>query len=45
MASGAAAERGILLTLQDMYVDFAAFTLKGNVLFQNIFSMLICRMP
>ena len=40
MASGAAAERGILLTLQDMYVDFAAFTLKGNVLFQNIFSML-----
>lgn len=39
MASGAAAKRGILLTIRDMYADFAAFTLKGNVLFQNPFSL------
>lgn len=36
---GAAAGRSLLSSMADMYRDFAAFTLKGNVLFQNIFSL------
>ncbi len=39
MASGAAAQAGFLSTLKGMYGDFLAFTLKGNVLFQNVFSL------
>lgn len=39
MASGVAAAKGILPTIKEMYRDFAAFTLKGNVLYQNIFSL------
>lgn len=39
MASGAAVERGFASVLKGMYIDFAAFSLKGNVLFQNIFSL------
>ncbi len=31
---------GILSTVQRMYTDFAAFTIKGNVLINNIFSLL-----
>ena len=30
---------GILGTLKEIYLDFAVFTLKGNVFFNNIFSM------
>lgn len=36
---GAAAGRGILSTLAGMCRDFAGFTLKGNVLFQNVYSL------
>ena len=36
---GAVSGDGLLAALGDMYRDFAAFTLKGNVLFQNLFSL------
>ena len=36
---GAVSGNGLLAALGDMYRDFAAFTLKGNVLFQNLFSL------
>lgn len=36
---GAASGEGILSALADMYRDFAGFTLKGNVLFQNVYSL------
>lgn len=39
LGKGAAASRGIVATVATMYRDFASFTLKGNVLFQNVFSL------
>lgn len=33
---------GLLATLQGMYVDFAAFTVHGNVLVNNVFSFTAC---
>lgn len=36
---GAASGQGLLSALAGMYRDFAGFTLKGNVLFQNVFSL------
>ena len=36
---GAASGQGILSALADMYRDFFGFTLKGNVLFQNVYSL------
>lgn len=42
MAAGAAVQGGILRTAAGMYSDFAAFSLKGNILFQNVFSLTAC---
>lgn len=42
MVSGAAAESGLLFTLVKMYKDFVGFTFGGNVLFQNIFTLIAC---
>ncbi len=39
VTSGAAAEIGLGGALKGMYTDFVAFSLKGNVLFQNAFSL------
>ena len=39
MASGTEVKGGITSLLKGMYGDFFAFSLKGNVLFQNIFSL------
>lgn len=39
MVSDVAAERGFVSVLKGMYIDFAAFSLKGNILFQNVFSL------
>ena len=39
-AGEAAAGGGILSTVKEMYWDFAAFTLKGNALYNNIFSLI-----
>ena len=39
MASGAASGKGIFAAIADMYLDFFRFSLKGNVLFQNIYSL------
>lgn len=39
VASGAAAEIGLPGALKGMYKDFIAFSLKGNALFQNVFSL------
>lgn len=39
MTSGMAADMGIVSALKGMYADFIAFSLKGNVLFQNVFSL------
>lgn len=36
--SNVAESKGLLATVKGMYVDFAAFSLKGNVLFNNLFS-------
>ena len=36
---GAVEKTGLLETVLKMYIDFAAFSLKGNVLFNNIFSL------
>ena len=33
---------GILATIKEMYVDFLAFTVHGNVLVNNIFSLAAC---
>lgn len=38
MSGEGAKGQGILVTLVSMYQDFLSFTLKGNVLFQNVFS-------
>lgn len=35
MASGGSASGGLLYSLKEIYHDFAAFTLKGNVLYNN----------
>lgn len=40
MASSSAAGKGIISVLKNMYGDFLAFSLKGNVLFQNVFSLI-----
>lgn len=42
MTSGAAVSRGLFSTVKGMYVDFLKFTLRGNVLFQNVFSAMAC---
>jgi hypothetical protein len=42
MLSGSAREGGIFSTVMGMYRDFAAFSLRGNVLFQNVFSLAAC---
>lgn len=39
MASGAASGKGIFSTIMEMYLDFFRFSLKGNVLFQNIYAL------
>lgn len=39
MLSSAAAKQGMISVLKNMYGDFFAFSMKGNVLFQNIFSL------
>lgn len=31
---------GLLATIKEMYIDFAAFSIKGNVVFNNVFSLL-----
>lgn len=38
-AENTAASGGILSTVKEMYLDFGAFSLKGNVVFNNIFSL------
>lgn len=38
-AQGAAAFQGLFATIVKMYRDFAAFSIKGNVIFNNIFSI------
>lgn len=40
MTSGS--DGGLIASLVGMYRDFLAFTLKGNVLFQNVFSLGAC---
>ncbi|MCI8286567.1 MAG: hypothetical protein HFH89_02675 [Lachnospiraceae bacterium] len=42
MTSGAASAAGLFSTVKEMYADFFRFTLKGNVLFQNFFSVSAC---
>lgn len=42
LGSGFALEGGLLGALKHMYHDFLAFTCKGNVLFQNVFSLAAC---
>jgi hypothetical protein len=42
MVSGSAAQSGLLSTVVSMYRDFVGFTVNGNVLYQNIFSLLAC---
>lgn len=42
MVSGSAAQSGLIATLVSMYKDFLGFTFGGNVLYQNIFSLLAC---
>jgi len=42
MVSGASTGGGILSVVGNMYRDFLGFTFGGNVLFQNIFSVLAC---
>ncbi len=42
MLSGASGGVGFLSAIGGMYRDFAGFTLKGNVLFQNVFSLAAC---
>jgi len=42
MLPGAPSGGGILSAMAGMYRDFAGFTLKGNVLFQNVFSLAAC---
>ena len=39
MVSGNAGEGGLLHSLKALYMDFAAFTLKGNVLYNNWISL------
>lgn len=39
MASGAVSGKGIFSRVIDMYLDFFRFSLKGNVLFQNIYAL------
>lgn len=38
MSSAASAQGGLFDTLATMYKDFAVFTIKGNVFFNNVFS-------
>ncbi len=40
LTGGAAEKAGILTVLRAMYADFATFTIKGNVLYNNVFSVL-----
>ncbi|WP_276947948.1 glucosyltransferase domain-containing protein [Acetatifactor muris] len=42
MTSGAASVGGFFSTIKEMYLDFFRFSLKGNVLFQNFFSVTAC---
>lgn len=42
LGGGGFLSRGILAGVADMYRDFFAFTFKGNVLFQNVFSLAAC---
>jgi len=42
MLSGNAQRNGIFAAVAGMYRDFLGFTFKGNVLFQNIFSLTAC---
>lgn len=42
MMLGTAGKSGILDSVMHMYRDFFAFTFKGNVLFQNAFSLAAC---
>lgn len=42
LSLGGGAGAGILSTAAQMYRDFLGFTLKGNILFQNVFSMTAC---
>ena len=37
--SGGAQRNGLLSTMKSVYMDFGVFTLKGNVLFNNLFSV------
>ena len=39
MSEVGAADGGLLTTLSDMYKDFFVFTVKGNILFNNVFSV------
>uniref|UniRef100_UPI00405605DA glucosyltransferase domain-containing protein n=1 Tax=Acetatifactor sp. TaxID=1872090 RepID=UPI00405605DA len=40
MGVSGAANAGIFATIKEMYVDFAVFTMKGNIIFNNIFSII-----
>ncbi len=42
LGGGGFLSRGILAGVSGMYRDFFAFTFKGNVLFQNVFSLAAC---
>lgn len=42
LGAGFALEDGFLGAMKGMYRDFLGFTFKGNVLFQNIFSLAAC---
>ncbi len=42
MMSGTAGGSGIFSSAVSMYRDFFAFTFKGNVLFQNVISLMAC---
>ena len=42
LAAGALSLQGIVAVVKEMYRDFISFTLKGNVMFQNVFSLAAC---
>lgn len=42
MTSAAASAGGLFSAMKGMYLDFLKFTLKGNILFQNFFSVTAC---
>ncbi len=42
LGAGALSLQGSAAMVRDMYRDFVSFTLKGNILFQNVFSLAAC---